>query len=283
MEHFENQTFDQERALYGLNGAEVVNCRFDGPADGESALKECRDITARDCYFNLRYPFWHVTGCRIHHCATTENCRAAMWYDRDLHITDSRLDGIKALRECDDCSIENSAIVSKEFGWMCRNIRIQNSSLESEYPFLQCHRLEIDGLNMKGKYSFQYCTDSIIRSSNLDTKDAFWHSKNVTVMDSVIQGEYLAWYSENLHLIRCTIIGTQPLCYCKGLVLENCKMLSCDLSFENSEVQAIIAGSVDSVKNPRSGSITADSIGQIILDEFAWKEDPCRIQIRSLT
>jgi len=283
MERFENLVLDEERSLYGLKGAEIISCRFDGPADGESALKECRDIVTQDCYFNLRYPFWHVTGARVENCDTTEGCRAAMWYDRDLHIVNSRLNGIKALRECDHCSVSGSQIVSQEFGWMCRELTIRDSSLVTEYPFLNCQRLTIDGLTMKGKYSFQYCTDVVIRNSNLDTKDAFWHAKNVTVYDSVIKGEYLAWYSENLRLVRCTIIGTQPLCYCKGLVLEDCKMVDCDLSFENSEVQATVSGHIDSVKNPACGTVEADSIGEIIQDEFAWDVGTVEIKIRSLT
>ena len=44
MNKVENQVFDEERALYGSRGIEVISCRFDGPADGESALKESRDI-----------------------------------------------------------------------------------------------------------------------------------------------------------------------------------------------------------------------------------------------
>ena len=60
MQLIENRQFDEERALYGLQGAKVKNCKFDGPADGESAFKECGDIIVEDSYFNLRYPFWHV-------------------------------------------------------------------------------------------------------------------------------------------------------------------------------------------------------------------------------
>lgn len=52
-----NRTFDEERALYGTENLSVVNCSFDGPADGESALKECRNIEVQNSYFNLRYPF----------------------------------------------------------------------------------------------------------------------------------------------------------------------------------------------------------------------------------
>jgi len=272
-----NQTFDEERALYGEDGIELIGCTFAGPADGESALKEAKNVNAFDCHFHLRYPLWHTTGGNFRQITMTETCRAAMWYDRDLHIVDSDLGGIKALRECDECSITGSRIDSKEFGWICRDITIKDSSLVSEYPFLNCQRLTIDNLNMKGKYSFQYVTDSVIRNSYLDTKDAFWHSKNVTVYDSVIKGEYLAWYAENLRLVRCTIIGTQPLCYCKNLVLEDCKMELCDLSFENSSVKATVIGSIDSVKNPKSGFITADSIGEVILDDHAWLDDPCVI------
>ena len=52
----ENQTFDEERALYGLKDLTVKNCRFDGPADGESAFKECRniDVTGYRCGYRVR-------------------------------------------------------------------------------------------------------------------------------------------------------------------------------------------------------------------------------------
>ena len=40
MNIIENKIFDEERALYGSNQLLVKNCSFDGPADGESALKE---------------------------------------------------------------------------------------------------------------------------------------------------------------------------------------------------------------------------------------------------
>ena len=36
MKTIQNQTFDQERALYGSSGILVKHCSFDGPADGES-------------------------------------------------------------------------------------------------------------------------------------------------------------------------------------------------------------------------------------------------------
>lgn len=266
MEEIRNQTFDAERALYGIRDTVVSGCTFDGPADGESAFKECRDIAVQDCFFNLRYPFWHTENARIEGCELTDKCRAALWYDKNIRITGSKLHGIKALRECEDISLDSCDVISPEFLWRCRDVNVKDTAMVSEYPFFQCENVTIENLTMKGKYSFQYVENMTIAGSNLDTKDAFWHSKNVTVTDSVVKGEYLGWYSENLHLIRCHIVGTQPLCYCKGLVLEDCTMEGTDLSFERSQVQAAVRGRIEGVKNPLSGRISADEIGELLLE-----------------
>lgn len=266
LKKYENLILDEERALYGIENAEILNCRFEGEADGESALKETKNIIVNRCFFNLRYPLWHTTGAEIKNIVMTENSRAALWYDKNIKIQNSEMNGIKVIRECRDTEIEKSRINSPEFAWFCQNLKIKNCELVSEYPFLKSSDMEIENLKMKGKYSFQYTENSIIKNSYLDTKDAFWHSKNITVIDSIIKGEYLAWYSENLKLINCKIIGTQPLCYAKGLILENCQLIDCDLAFEKSEVNAVVNGKIESIKNPAKGKIKADLIEKIILD-----------------
>lgn len=277
---FENATYDAERALYGIHDAQVQNCRFDGPADGESAMKESSGLSVRDCYFNLRYPFWHVTDATIEHCEMTENCRAALWYDRNVTLAGCTMNGIKALRECADVALIDSTVSSPEFLWRCHHVRVSNSSIRSEYPFFECGDLEIDRLRLDGKYSFQYVEDGTIRDSFFHTKDAFWHSRNLTVTDTVLEGEYLGWYSENLRLIRCRIVGTQPLCYCRGLVLEDCTMENTDLAFERSEVEATVRGHIDSVKNPAAGRVVADDIGEIIMEPDYSDAEKVKIEIR---
>lgn len=263
----ENMTFDQERALYGSVDLTVKNCRFDGPADGESAFKECRDIAVQDCYFNLRYPFWHVTGMELKNSEMTPLCRAALWYTENAVIEDSRLHGIKALRECGAVTMRRCDVESAEFGWSVRGIEMEDCDVKGEYFMMRSDRLRFKNVRLKGKYSFQYIEDSLFEDCYLDTKDAFWHAKNVVVRNSVVKGEYLAWYCENVTFENCTIIGTQPLCYCKGLKLVNCRMEETDLSFERSEVEATVLNPVVSIKNPLSGTIRVPAVGQIIRDE----------------
>ena len=259
-----NQRFDEERSLYALNHGDVLDCVFAGPTDGESVLKEARDVALERCDFSLRYPLWHVRGFKLKDCKMDELTRAAIWYAEGGEIRDSILGGIKAVRECKDISIKGTEIVSQEFGWKSSGITLEDSSVTAEYLFFDSRDVTLDRVKMKGKYSFQYMENLTIKNSVLDTKDAFWHSKNVTVTDTVLKGEYLGWFSENLTLVNCKISGTQPLCYCKNLTLINCTMEGTDLSFEYSDVNATMLGHVDSIKNPRSGEIIVDSVGEVI-------------------
>ena len=262
----QNQTLDMERALYGSKGILVKDCSFDGPADGESAFKECADVQVEDCYFNLRYPFWHDHGLAIRHCELTPLCRAALWYSDHIEIADTKLHGIKALRECANVILRNCDIDSAEFGWSVRGIEMEDCAAQSEYFMMRSSELYFNHVQLKGKYSFQYIENAVFENCQFDTKDAFWHAKNVVVRDSVVKGEYLAWYCENVTFENCQIIGTQPLCYCKGLRLVNCAMNGTDLAFERSEVEATITTPVVSIKNPLAGHICVPAVGEIIRD-----------------
>ena len=278
---YENLTLDEERALYGITHATVRDCLFDGPADGESALKEASDVEVLDCTFRLRYPFWHTHGGRVAGCTLTDTCRAALWYASDMTIESSTLGGIKALRECDGMTLTGCTVDSAEFGWLCRRVELTDCKTAGEYPFFMTRGLRLNRVELTGKYSFQYVEDCTIADSYLDTKDAFWHARNVTVMDSTVKGEYLGWYSEGLTLVRCRIEGTQPLCYCKSLTLIDCEMVGCDLSFENSTVDATIRGHVDSIKSPASGRIEADSVGEMVYDRAPVDGHGCVITTRN--
>lgn len=265
MDIVKNKTFDGERVLYGVDGASVKDCIFDGPADGESAFKEGKNISVERCFFNLRYPFWHDNKLRISDSEMTEFCRGAVWYSQDIEITNSKLHGIKALRECADVRVRGCHIISSEFGWSVNKISMEDCNADSEYFMLRSEHLNFKNVQMKGKYSFQYINDSVFENCIFDTKDAFWHGKNIIVKNSVIKGEYLAWYSDNITFINCKIIGTQPLCYCKNLKMIDCEMIETDLSFERSEVEAVLTAPVVSIKNPLSGHIYAPEVGEIIM------------------
>lgn len=250
---------------------------------GESAIKECSDIHAVDCVFEGKYPFWHVDGFRIRRCLFTPGARAALWYSRDLLMEDTTVDAPKMFREMDHIKLErvklNDAL---ETLWHCRGVELTDVTVKNgDYLFMHSSDIGIDRYHQQGNYSFQYCRNVVIRNAVIDSRDAFWMTENVTIYDSEVSGEFLGWHSRGLKFVRCRIGGTQPLCYCRDLVLEDCTLADdCDLAFEYSTVEADIKGHVHSIKNPTSGHIIADSIGQIILDGNAKAPADCKIEIR---
>lgn len=275
----ENRFYEGERPLYALQDTRLENVRF---YPGESAIKESRNVEAVRCEFMGKYPFWHNENTRIEHCEFTIYSRAAIWYGKNIRMSDSKVDAPKMFREIDGLHLERVQIQNAaECTWNCRNIEWTDVNVKGgDYIFMNGKNIVIDRLNLQGNYSFQDAKNVVIRNSVLNSKDAFWNTENVTVYDSVIVGEYLGWHSKNLRLVNCRIGGTQPLCYASNLVLENCEMMDdADLAFEYSTLQATVNGHVVSIKNPMGGSIQVESVGEIILDEHCRNRGDCQISV----
>ena len=282
MENYKDQYFEGERPLYARRDGLYLERVKIGP--GESSIKEGANIEAVNCEFNGKYPFWECDGFVIRDCLFREGARAALWYTRHCKMYNTLVEAPKMFRRITDTYLENVQLPNAlETFWDCDGVVLRNvQAQKADYIFMHTHDIDIDGFRLQGNYSFQYARNVVIRNADMDTKDAFWESENVTVYNSRIQGEFLAWYSKNLRLVNCHIGGTQPLCYCENLILENCTFEpDADLAFEYSSVQATIQGPVHSVKNPRSGSIRAGSIGQIILDANIKAPGNCEIKIDS--
>ena len=280
METIKNKEFGGERPLFASRNLKLENVTIHA---GESALKECSNIMAVGCRFEGKYPFWHVDGFVVKDCLFTEGARAALWYSRDLVMTDTLVEAPKMFREMDGVDLSHVRIPdAQETLWHCRNIRLRDVQVaHADYLMMHCADIDIENYHQDGNYSFQYCRNVEIRNAVINSKDAFWNTDNVTVRDSELNGEYLGWHSHNLHLINCRISGTQPLCYCHNLVMENCTFApDCDLAFEESTLQAEVKGHITSVKNPTSGRITAGSIGEIILDENIKAPADCLIEVK---
>ena len=283
MQIVKDQYFEGERPFYTCRDGLYLENVVIGP--GESSIKEGANIEAVKCEFKGKYPFWECDNFTVRDCIFREGARAALWYTRGCKMYDTLIEAPKMFRRIEDVYLENVKIPNaQETFWDSKDIKLRNVyTADANYIFMHCENLDIDGYELHGNYSFQYVKNAVIRNANLQTKDAFWESENMTIYDSVINGEFLAWYSKNLRLVRCHIGGTQPLCYCENLVLEDCTFEpDADLAFEYSSVTAKVNGHITSVKNPRSGRIEADSIGEIILDGNIKAPGNCEIVTRNV-
>lgn len=275
-----DQEFGGERPLFGIENTRLESVII---TDGESGIKQCKNIEAVDCKFFGKYPWWHVDGSVIERCYFAAGSRSAIWYSDDMMMRDSVIDGPKFFREMDGLTLENVTINdADETFWKVKKIRAKNLNLKGgTYPFMFCKDIEIDGLTSNSNYIFQYCKNLVVRNAKITTKDALWECENVTIYDSELSGEYFAWHSKNVRLVRCHISGEQPLCYAKNLVLEDCTFdAACDRAFEYSDVKAQIRGNITNIKNPKSGEIVADKIGSITYDEYLPKGANCVVRER---
>lgn len=270
------QSFDAERALYHSDSLKVSGCHFGGPVDGESALKESSNFLVEDSTFAMRYVMWHDRNFIMRGCTFNEETRAPLWYDEHGLIENCQLHSVKNIRECHDIILRGCDIDSEEFGWKSSDIVMTDCRLNSVYAFLEAKNLTLKKVTATGKYAFQYVENALIEDSSIETKDLLWHAKNVTVKNCTINTEYFAWYSDGLTLINCHIKSLQPLCYCKNLKLIDCTMEHADRAFEYSDITATIKGHVDSIKNPLSGSIRCDSLGELITSEPVR---PCHCEV----
>lgn len=246
--------------------------------DGESPLKESKNIELNKSTFNWKYPLWYCKNIKVDNCKLTETARAGIWYTHNISMKDCNIEAPKTFRRASEITLENIAMPNaSETLWNCKNIKIKNLTAKGDYLAMNCENMQIDNLELHGNYAFDGAKNIEIKNSRLLTKDAFWNAENITVRDSNITGEYLGWNSKNLTFINCTLESLQGLCYIENLVLKNCKLINTTLAFEYSTVDAEIEGGVDSVLNPSGGIITADFIDELIIEKD--KVDPNKTRI----
>lgn len=264
-----------ERALFKAENLRITDSVF---SDGESPLKESRNIQLEGCMFKWKYPLWYCNNVNVKNCTWFTMGRAGVWYTNHISVEDSAIEAPKNFRRCNDVSFKNVSFPdAAETLWSCKNVRIDNATVKGDYFAMNSSDIVINGLTLYGNYSFDGVKNVEIHDSKLLTKDAFWNSENVTVYDSFISSEYLGWNAKNLTLINCTVESLQGMCYIDNLVMKHCRLLNTTLAFEYSTVDVQIDGKIDSVMNPSGGTIRADSIGELILEKD--KIDPEKTKI----
>ena len=265
MNEIKNTVFTGERAEFAAKNTKYISCTFE---DGESPLKHSEDIIAEGCDFRWKYPFWYSKGITVHGCTFHEMGRAGVWYSKDIRFSDVKYIAPKGFRRCEGLRLEKVFLpFAQETLWECRDVTLKNVHAEGDYLAMNCDGMDVDGLTLDGNYCFDGAKNVTIRNSVLNSKDAFWNSENITAENCKIYGEYLGWNSKNLRLINCEIESLQGLCFIEGLYMRGCTLGGTPLCFEYcSGIDAQITGEIESVKNPISGVIRADSIGEVIAE-----------------
>ena len=271
----------EDRPLAGLRGFSAENCRFEGRGGSGYALKDAGNGTVKGCLFAMPYPLWHATGVTLLNSRLTEDAKDPFWYCEDLKIGKTFLHAGRGCRECRGVVLSECDVAGNDFGWRCADVTIgKNSRIRSDRALFESTNVRMRDTNLNGDDALQYVRDGEIIGCVVNANDFLWRAENVTLTDCVINGDRIGWYSENLRFVRCRIAGNMPFCFCGGLVLEDCSMEGCESAFEHSSVEAMISGSIGSVRNPAHGSISADDIGSVVIDGNRLPGSDCAIRTK---
>lgn len=280
METITQKTFVGERSLFNIHDSSLSYCTFE---NGESPLKETSNLEVDNCLFKWKYPFWYSKKIKVTNSVLFEMARAGIWYVEDFTMEGSVVEAPKNFRRVNGLVLKNVNLPNaEETLWNCKNVRMENVSARGDYFAMNSTDMEIDGLVLDGNYSFDGGRNIVVRNSKLLSKDAFWNAENITVYDSFISGEYLGWNSKNITLVNCTIESLQGMCYIDNLTMKNCRLINTTLAFEYSSCDVEVVGKVDSVFNPKGGTIKADTVGELIMDGRRVKIDQTRIDCANI-
>lgn len=265
-----HEKFTGERALFAERAVRIAYSTF---ADGESPLKESREITLEHSIFQWKYPLWYSSDVNVTDSALLETARSGIWYTDGVTVSGTTIAAPKTFRRSKNVVLNRVDMpAADETLWHCDTVRLSHVAARGDYFGMNSSNVTAHDFRLTGNYAFDGARNVEIHRATLLSKDAFWNCEDVTVYDSLIVGEYLGWNSKNLTFVDCTIESLQGLCYIENLTLKNCRLINTTLAFEYTTVDADVITEIDSVMNPSGGTIRARGIGELILDET--KVDP---------
>jgi hypothetical protein len=265
MKKLEYGYYEGERALYNSHDLHLVEATF---ANGESPLKESSDIELSGGIFKWKYPLWYCKRVKAQGTTLLDTARSGIWYTHGIEMTDCFIEAPKTFRRSSGITLRHCHLPNaQETLWNCKDVELYDVAAKGDYFAMGSENIKCENFTLDGNYAFDGAKNIVVKNAKMLSKDSFWNTENVTVYDSLIVGEYLGWNSKNLTFVNCTIDSNQGMCYMENVKMINCKLLNTDLCFELSTVEAEIKSSIMSVKNPISGKIHAQSIGEIILDK----------------
>ncbi len=263
----EKKRLTGERTLFRCHDKTIKDCLFD---DGESPLKESRNLTITNSTFGWKYPLWYGENHIVKDSTFLEMSRSGIWYTNHSRFENCNIIAPKLFRRCHDISLSNIEFHdAKETLWTCDSVTLKDVKADNGDYFLKdSTNVNVDSLVLNGNYFLDGGKNIRVVNSTLNSKDAFWNCENVYIENSTIVGEYFGWNSKNVVLKNCKVISHQGFCYIKNLTMIDCTIEDSDLIFEYCEnIDCDIHSTLLSVKNPISGRIQSYGINELIEDD----------------
>jgi len=140
----------------------------DSKLHGTKAVRECENISVRNCDINSEEFGWFCHGLEFSN--TTAQGAYFLLRSSDIRITGLKFGGKYSFQYVSDVTVEDSELDTKDAFWHAKNVTVKNSTVKGEY--------------------------------------LGWYSDGLTLIDCKIIGTQPLCYCKNLRLINCEMIDT---------------------------------------------------------------------------
>ena len=131
MKEINQQFLNGERALFQEHDSRISYCTF---ADGESPLKESRDLEIDNCLFRWKYPLWYSKNITMKNSALFDMARAGIWYGENISVQDTVIEAPKNFRRTRGIVLQNVNFPNaSETLWNCQDIEMDSVTARGDY------------------------------------------------------------------------------------------------------------------------------------------------------
>ena len=154
------QKYIGERPLFKGTSLKIYDSIF---SDGESPLKESRDIELYGSMFKWKYPLWYAANITVKDCTWFEMARAGVWYTKNVSVEDSAIEAPKNFRRCENITLKNVSFPNAaETLWHCKKVTMEHITAKGDYFAMNSEDMTVSGLTLYGNYSFDGVKNHVI-------------------------------------------------------------------------------------------------------------------------
>ena len=173
MKNINGGVFTGERALFSSTDLEIQNATF---RDGESPLKESKNIKLYNCTFSWKYPLWYCQGVEVYNGKLDATARSGIWYTKGIKMHDCVINAPKTFRRSEGISLVNVELTdAQETMWNCSHITLERVNIRGDYFGFGSSDISCSDINVDGNYLFDGGKKIVVKNSRLISKDAFWN------------------------------------------------------------------------------------------------------------
>lgn len=261
-----NQTFNGDKILCDSKDILIYDSTFTSEED-ILCLKNSENVKMYNVTFTSKMPLWHCVDIELHNGSFDLLKSRPLWHCESVLLRYAEFYANKSIRHSSTIRCQNITVDhANEFSWKNDHITINDSVIIGDTPIYECSNVKLSNTKITGDTALNYVNTADIRRCQIDSNNSLWYSEDVTISGSKLNGDYIGWYSKNLTIKDSVINSTHSFYSCENLKIENCIFKTSDSLFEDSTITVHVISPLESIINPKSGIITAKSIGKAILN-----------------